>query len=178
MTLKDPDQLIKELNPEDEDTGDDISPVLSFTVDVKDDFGQRWKGDFVYKVPTLGEQIQIGRLKAEYLPNGAAADPNALGLVEIVCYLSVTLRKKPDWWKPFELYDSTPLMAVWKEVMAHEAKFLRSRAAARPVDQVAEQREEANTREHRDDGDDGVGRKVQPPTERRATTLSNTERSS
>lgn len=96
-----------------------------FEIDCTDTRGNRYRGRFHYRVPTLGQTIEIGRMKAAYLPNGAATDRTAALLVEQICYLHITLQKPtPAWWKPFELYDALPVSTLYAEAISYEARFL------------------------------------------------------
>jgi len=172
----DPEQAASALE-ENRDTAPDssgVSPIKRFSIDVEDSFGKRWRGDFVYKVPNIGEQIKIGRLKANYLAANATADLNAMGLVEVICYLQITLTEKPKWWKPFELYDFSPVMAVYREVTAHEAKFLGRSAGDEGVGDVDQEPEEiGRSAVANGNGEDYVGGEVQATAQRRKVTVSN-----
>ena len=100
------------------------SPVKAFRIDTTDSRGRRWKGDFVFHCPNLGEQVKIGRLKAGLLPQGAYADPNAGLIAEMMGYLQITLKVKPSWWKPETFHDAHVLSTVYGEARAYEARFL------------------------------------------------------
>lgn len=94
-------------------------------LDCTDARGFRYQGRFHFRVPTLGQQIEIGRMKAAYLPNGAAMDRTATLLVEQICYLHITLQKPlPKWWTPFEMFDATPVSTLYAEAISYEARFL------------------------------------------------------
>lgn len=87
--------------------------------------GVRYAGTFVYKVPTLADQIMIGQMKARYLPNGGKADPTSELLVEQICYLEVTLQDpKPSWWNPLEFIEADILAKVYVEAMGYANTFL------------------------------------------------------
>lgn len=158
---------------------DDLLPAITrLEIDVTGIRGQRYQGDFIYKVPTLADQISIGRLKNTYLPQGGAADANASILVEQISYLAVTIQDpKPDWWEPFGSYDATPLSALYKEALSYEQRFhgelanrgtTQNRAAGAGHDDAP--RDDA-------DGEAHVGRKVQPTAERRETIVAHSQRS-
>jgi hypothetical protein len=144
----------------------DLSPVKILHLDVK---GTRrhWKGEFTYKVPTLGDQVKIGAMKSVYLPMGGSQDPNATYLVEQICYLEVTLTKKPDWWKPMEFFDAIPVSALYKEATRYESKFHGERPESGTDFEGREDMEESDG-----GGGSDVGRKVQPPAQRSETIVS------
>lgn len=135
MSLPDPSAVRKQLAPAPA-AGDkeELPTEYKFALDVTDGRGKRYTGEFVYRVPNLGEQIEIGQLKTRYLPTGVSADAVALMLVEQICYLEVTLKVKPDWWKPFTFLDATPVSAAYAEATEYERRFHggapRSKAAA------------------------------------------------
>jgi len=143
-----------------EEAADELSPIKSIQLDVQGS-RKRWVGDFVFKVPTLADQVKIGAMKTAYLPMGSANDVSAATLVEQICYLEVTLQKKPDWWKPMEFYDATPVSKLYEEVTRYERRFHGERKDARANGEGLEGVEEptSGTSAH-------VGRKVQPPAER------------
>lgn len=145
--------------------------MTTLSIDAKDTRGKRYKASFVYKVPTIGEQIEIGRLKAAYLPQGAAADRNAQLLVEQICYLEVSIQKTdlPAWWKPFELYDAAPVTALYAEAIKYERRFHRLDSEVRITpqkDQVGAEDNEGSD----DEAADAVGSAV-PRTSKRRETL-------
>jgi hypothetical protein len=178
--MKTPEEILSEIErePEAPDASAAIPAVTKFHVDVIGTRGVRYQGDFIYRVPRMIDQVSIGRLKSEYLPQGGMADPNAAIIVEQLCYLAVTIQDpKPAWWKPSEFYDAAPLGAVYKEALDYERKFHGG---------------DADDSEARSGvGSDGIlesdgpesaseapmGRKVQPPTKRRETLVAHSERS-
>lgn len=124
-----PDELRKQWSSAaDEKEVEDLPPITTLSIDVVGSRGKRYQGSFVFKVPTIGEQIDIGRLKSAYLPQGSAADPNAALLVEQCCFLEVTIQKKnmPAWFRPFELYDASPVSALYAEAIKYERRFHRT----------------------------------------------------
>jgi len=149
------------------ETDDELSPIKSIHLDTKGSRGKRWTGDFTYKVPTLADQIKIGAMKTAYLPMGSANDNTAALLVEQICYLEVTLTKRPDWWKPMDFFDATPVSELYKEVTQYERRFHGGSEDAGADAEGAESVDEPV----QDAGAD-VGRKVQPPAKRRETLVS------
>jgi len=178
--MKTPEELLERIE-HDADAKEAESSLPSITkihVSVVGTRGVRYQGDFIYRVPRMIDQVSIGRLKSEYLPQGGMADPNAAIIVEQLCYLAVTIQDpKPDWWKPSEFYDAAPLGAVYKEALNYERKFHGGDADDSKVrsgvgsDGILES-----------DGPEpasevAVGRKVQPPSKRRETLVTHSERS-
>lgn len=101
-----------------------LSPIHAFEIDVTDYRGKRWSGRFVFRVPTLGDQVKIARLKAALLPAGAAPDPNGGLLAEMMAYTQVCFSERPNWWKPERFYDPLPLITAYKEARMYERRFL------------------------------------------------------
>lgn len=125
MGLPTPEELRASLQHEAESEKEELPPITHIELDCVDSRGHRYRGTFIFKVPTIGDQIEIGQMKARYLPQGSAADANAALLNEMVCFLEVTLQKpRPEWWKPFELYDSLPVTRVYAEALKYERRFL------------------------------------------------------
>jgi hypothetical protein len=149
-----------------EEASGPMSPVTAIRLDAKGT-NRQWTGDFTYKVPTLADQIKIGAMKTAYLPMGSANDANAALLVEQICYLEVTLSKKPDWWKPMEFYDATPVSELYKEVTQYERRF-----HGEGEDAGEDEKGSGGVEEPDDDGGSDVGRKVQPPPKRSETLVS------
>jgi hypothetical protein len=174
--MQDPDDLRASWKAAEEKPAEDLPPLTTLSIDVKGSRGKQYKANFVFKVPTIGEQIEIGRLKAAYLPNGSAADPNAALLVEQCCFLAVTIQKTnlPVWWKPFEMYDAAPVSALYAEALKYERRFhlgdAQPGAAAAGV----------GTPEERS-GDDSetesaLGEDIPPPAQRRKVLLGESAR--
>jgi hypothetical protein len=177
MTLKDPAELIRELDDKQKPSDEELPPITVLELDVEGTRGRRYRDQFHFKVPTLADQIMIGKLKNQYLPEGGAADINATALVEQICYLEVTLQKpRPDWWEPFAFYDATPIAALYKEALAYERKFHGEHDDNQPDS------EGAGSTERPDDGGAvheadkaPVGRKVRAAAKRRETIIAHGE---
>jgi hypothetical protein len=170
--MKAPDEILQSIRSGDEEAEatEELSPLKKFHVDVTDPRGKRYVGDFLYKVPSLGDQIMVGRLKAEYLPQGGVSDPNATALVEQICYLEVCLQfsesmPKPEWWEPFNLYHALPVSTLYAEVTRYEAKFHGADLGSEEDPKASG--EEANGGGPAAPGPTHVGRKIRPTTERR-----------
>ena len=152
----------------------ELLPMTKFAIDFTDRKGKRWQGEFVYKVPTLGDMLRIANLKTAQLPAGSPWDANGAMLSEMMCYLEVTLQKpRPKWWSPHLFYSAEVLAKVYAEATGYADRFLGRIAEGRG--------DEGKTREDEGDapsGDDDVERDVQPPAERRETLVSHTSRGS
>ena len=116
--LRDPDEILAEAS-EDQEV-EEQGPIHAFELDVQGERGKRWRGEFVFHVPTIGDQITITSLRDQYTTSQAGV---GVGYAQMIAYLGVTLKKKPSWWKPLTFYDPTPLLAVYEEAISHEAKF-------------------------------------------------------
>lgn len=140
-------------------------------LDVKDASGRVYQGTFTYKVPTIADQINIGRMKTAYLPAGSPADRVAELLVEQISYLAVTLQgEKPAWYKPMDMHDAAPISALYARCISYEARFLGGGAQ-----RAGDPEESGSAREHDGNRKTDVGRKVQPAAKRRETLVSNDE---
>lgn len=154
----DPDLMLKKVRGEDVDEEEGLLPsthVFDVDYEIKEGprRGQKLKGRFEYQVPAAGKQIEIARLKAMYLPQGATSDPNGALLVEMISYLSCTLTKKPNWWKPTTFYDTGVISVVYQEATSYEARFLGKSAFVQAnAEGLQEQAEDAEAV-----GDDGEG---------------------
>lgn len=168
--LKSPDELKMDLarNPTEQ-----LKAFTSFTID-ETILGIRYQGLFNFKVPTVADQIMIGQMKNNYLPNGGKADPQSELLVEQICYLSVTLQDpKPVWWKPMEFTATDLISKLYLEALAYANRFL-----GRNTDTGAN----SGSNESQDDGSDALGdesamgENLQRPNERSKVTLAHASR--
>jgi len=181
MSLIDPRKALADLGEKKSEDGEQgLAPITKIHLDVEGTRGKRYKHTFTFKVPTLGDQVKIAQLKANYLPMGAAADPNGFAIVEQVSFLTVTIDPKslPDWWDVWNLYDATPISALYKEVTAYERRF-HGGAAARDLDHGGEGvAPKAGQDGGGDDseGDASVGEEASAPAQRRKTLASSAGR--
>lgn len=146
---------------------EEVPPIHTFHVDVTDARGQHYRGKFTYKVPTMGDQIEIGAVKTGYLPMGCAADPQALMIAEMIAYCFVCLTETPDWWQPHMFYDATPLDAVYRRCRDYEDRFHGRDAVRGAGHRGAQQEGEADWAGADEGGDGDVGGDVRSPTQRR-----------
>jgi len=152
---------------EDEREPGELPPVDTFHIDVVDGRGKHFVGKFTYKVPQMGDQIEIGAVKSGYLPAGCMADPQALFIAEMIAYTYVCITDAPDWWKPHLFYDAKPLEAVYARCRKYEDRF-HGRDADGGSDRVGSGREGAEDDLAAEDGGDGdVGGELRAPAKRR-----------
>jgi len=131
-SLKSPSEIKRELTQK--KPTERLPPTTRIEVD-ETIRGVRYAGTFVFKVPTLADQIVIGQIKARYLPNGGKADPVSELLVEQICFLEVTLQDpKPSWWRPLEFTESDLLAKVYVEAMGYANTFLGRNSVSGEVD--------------------------------------------
>lgn len=179
--MQTPEELLKQIEDTEKAEAQDRGELPAMTrlhIDVEGTRGKRYRGEFHYTVPTLADQIQMGRLKATYLPQGAAADANAAILAEQICYLAVTIQDpKPEWWNPFAMYDAAPIGALYGEALKYERKFHGRDEDDRGDDAGAAESSAGSDGGSEADGEATVGRKVQPPAKRRETIVSHAPRS-
>lgn len=171
--LEDPTAVRKQLEKvrKDESAPDDDVPRITILhIDVPGSRGRHYKGDFSYQVPSIGDTIEVGQLKARYLPNGAVADVRAAVLVEAVSYLAVTLQPPvPEWWRPMDFMDEGPILALYKEARDYERRFLG---------EAVGEEDAAASRGAEDAGGDGAEAQaapvedLQPPAKRREVLAS------
>ena len=173
--IKDPSELRDELSPEENlEAQEEMSPRHPFRIE-RTIRGKTFAGDFSFEVPTLAEQVLIGAMKSRYLPHGSDADANAGSLVEQICYLEVTLKEKPTWWKPFTFREADLVVAVYAEVIAYANKFL-GRGADDGSDTSSDGKEDGSGDAPSSESD--VGGDAQPSDKRSKVIVSHGERSS
>lgn len=157
--------------------GEELPPITTLHVDCTDKRGIHYQGAFIFKVPTLRDEIEIARQKSLLLPVSVVNDVNGVMLAEMIAYLSVTIQKGdkgerlPKWWKPLEFYDVTPVVMLYAEATAYGKRF-RGESNA---DDRANEGEAAD--EHADDGGGAVDGNVPPPVERRTIHRTDAARS-
>jgi len=107
------------------------SPVTQIDIDEQSPDGKRrYKGVFVFKVPTLGDRSDIAALKTRYLQQLTNVADDGQALAEMLAYLAVTIEfeKAPEWWKKsklgMDLYDYAPVLALYGRCREYEATFL------------------------------------------------------
>lgn len=181
--LKDPEELLAELNAA-PGTGGAAKPAEKkkdlpaqefITLDVVGRKGKRYTGRFLYTVPKIGAQLQIGALKSAYLPQGSAAAPDAGVIAEVLAYLTVTLtfndaNPKPSWWKPLDMYDFVPYQTLYGRCLDYEAKFHGEDTNGGSVEGGAGEADGAGDQgANAGPGAAHVGRRVQAPPQRSET---------
>ena len=177
MSLPDPEAALAKIQgtATQESKDEDLPAVKIIEIDVPGRRGQRYVGRFHYTVPTIGQQIQMGALKAAYLPAGAGGDTQAASLADILAYLTVTITfsvayPKPKCWDPLNVYNAAPSTELYGRCLAYEARFHGEDSQERDVEEDAR-------REPDDEGASAapVGRKVQAPPKRPETLAGKTE---
>lgn len=150
---------------------EDIPATTRIDLDVEGTRGRKYKGTFVFKVPTIGDQIRIGQMKAAYLPSGAGADPNSAMLVEQICFLEVTMQgDKPPWWAPLEMFDAAPISELYRRALDYERRFHGAGTKSEDNSEVVSGSDGSHS-----DGENGMGRKVQATAERSETLVAHGE---
>ena len=178
--MQTPEELLKHIEETEKaeaaDRGE-LPPITRLKIDVEGTRGKRYRGEFIFHVPTLGDQIQMGRLKSTYLPQGGAADANAAILTEQICYLAVTIQDpKPEWWNPFGMYDAAPIGTLYGEALTYERKFHGRDEVGESASSGDGQAQSESDGGSELDGEATLGRKIQPPAKRRETIVAHTER--
>lgn len=174
MALPDPEDVLAKTRGAEEDEKDtELLPAQQpIEIDCKDGRGKRYTGRFLFTVPNIGQQIEIGKLKAIYLPQGSPADVNATVLVETICFLTVTIafndtHKKPAWWNPLKAYSMEPYTQLYGRCLEYEARF--HGGVEEPRDDEGGLREGDDGGEVPGDGEVRVGDEVRPASKRQET---------
>lgn len=143
-----------------------LSPSTTLEIDCASPDGRRrYAGSFQFKVPSLGDRIDIDVLAAKYLQQMKTA-AEGYQLARMIAYLAVTISTEgaPEWWtkskQGLELYDYQPVVELYARAVAYEARFCGGPA----VD--AGDRDEAEGEPAAADPGD-VGGRVRPPAQRR-----------
>lgn len=159
---------------------EELLPQRIIELDVIGTRNKRYRGTFTYRVPTLAMSIAIGRRKAELLGDKpvATADIFSAALAEQIAYLEVTLEggpKLPEWWKPLEMYDSTPVAALYQEAASYEARF-HGREPLQRKNPAPPARADHDASGDDPEGSVEVGGNVSPAAERQPIVFSDSAR--
>lgn len=118
-------------SPDDVTPAADDNPKMArdytFQLDWTAPRGKRYVGEFINRVPNLGERRAIKVLKAQLLGHTpvAALDADAWHHAELVAHMTTTLIKRPEAFQDlYEIMDEGVLEALWEEVRSHEDIFL------------------------------------------------------
>lgn len=112
-----------------------VERVKTFSLDFEDQRGRQWRGDFTNHILTVRERIQVGALRAQLLAGAAssAIDEFTADLVEMVAHLSFSIDRRPAWFDdPGQLDDPDVVVAVYREVAAHEVAFRQPQGGRAP----------------------------------------------
>lgn len=148
---------------------EELPSVTTIEIDTMTPHGKPYKGVFTYHVPTLGDRIDISRMRAEYLGQTKIVDidDEGVGLADMLAYLHATIEDRetdPVWWKEskrgVDLYDYAPILALYAAARAYEATFLGG-----STDSGDDKTEDGETPVATDSG--SVERDVQSSPERR-----------
>jgi hypothetical protein len=175
--LADDHELFEDEREASEPTGEELPPITTLKIDCTDKRGIHYQGAFVFKVPTMKDEIEIGRRKSLLLPVSVVNDTNAIMLAEMIAYLDVTIQKGdkgerlPKWWKPLEFYDVTPIVALYSEATAYARRF-----RGEPDSNASADAREASDEHSAPDRSDVDG-DLQAPVERRTVHRTDSARS-
>jgi hypothetical protein len=113
------------------------SPTTWITLDTESLDGKRkYAGKFKYRVPNMGERVDIDTMRAQYTQQITNVSGTGQRVAEALAYLYVTIdaATAPQWWKDsqggIELYDFQPLLSLYASARAYEATFLGGGKAA------------------------------------------------
>jgi hypothetical protein len=168
MGLPDPEEALRQLDrlASQESTADDVPPVTTITINVKDKRGRTYEGTFYYAVPTLEDQLRMGQLKTLYLGAMGTPDLGAQSIANVITYLTICIHfddknKKPSWWNPLKAFDLLPYSTLYSRCLEYEARFHGEGSNDRDLQNDA-QESNASRAEH----PPSVGRKISPSAER------------
>lgn len=143
------------------------SPITRIEIDEQSPDGRRrYKGTFQFKVPTLGDRADIAALKARYLQQLSNVGDEGTAVAEMLSYLGVTIdvESAPEWWKKSklgtDLYDYSPVVALYGRCRQYEATFLGPRTESRSDEGAVAERPDVAPSSN-------VGESVQDPPKRR-----------
>ncbi len=188
MTLPDPRKALEQLRhgPGKAEEAAELPPTTALTLDVVGAHGRRFKGRWLFTVPTLGMKIDIGKLKTLYLPMGCAADPEAMGIVEVMAFLTVCCQPidevgkacpAPAWWDLISARDFTPYASLYGEAIEYDRRFRGEAQGPRRRDDEGAPAEDGSDGDgEAGEADDGVGDAVQAPAERRTPLAASRKR--
>lgn len=155
-----------------EKTAPPMSPKTILVLNEQSLDGRRkYHGKFPFKVPSMGDRVDIGVLKTKYLNEIANVEGEGYSIAESLAYLGITLNhdKCPQWWQDsnrgIELYDFQPMLSLYAQARAYAATFLGA-APEHPRDEGADAGGSGA------EGDGDVEHDVQPPSERSETLVS------
>lgn len=126
MALKNPKEALASIRSENQPVKKERLPSRTdLSIDVVGAWGKHYRHTFKFNVPNLGKLVEIGNLKVVWSPNGQGADIQGAALIEQVGYLTATIEQDslPDWWDPWEMFDATPISALYREATQYEARF-------------------------------------------------------
>jgi hypothetical protein len=108
-----------------------LQPFYTFPFSYKDHHGREYKGIFTTHILTIDERIKSAALEATISGgvNYRAVDPNMAVLTRAIAHMAFSISKKsgvsPANWADdfFAMLDPDPVLALYEEVLAHEAFF-------------------------------------------------------
>jgi hypothetical protein len=110
---------------------EELSPVTTLEIDVELPNGKRYSGKFQFKVPTLGDRVDIGSTRAKYLDQVEGIDPNAQMIAEMLAYLHITIEDNdanPAWWRNsnrgVDLHHMLPIVKLYTAAIEYQNKYL------------------------------------------------------
>jgi len=137
-----------------------------------DRVGKAYAGSFKVQIPTIGDRLKIS--KARIALGGDSLDSEGQVVAGALAHLRYAVVSGPSWWVEsnygHNLRSFKPLMALFEEVMAFEAKFLESTDPGRNSESVSGG--DGSDR----DAESGVEPDVQPAGQRPPVVIAHTKR--
>lgn len=169
MPAPDPEEIFRQFGEGSDDAQPEVPPHTRIDLDFTGKRGKRYTGSFLYTVPTIADMVKIGAMKSALLPQGSAGDPTAGVLAEVICYLEVTVShpapmQRPKWYRPLKDRDAGPYQELYRRCLDYEARFHGEDSEAGGLEDASG---EAGPLRDAADPAASVGRKIQPPAERR-----------
>ena len=107
-----------------------LSPKTTLVLDVTAAGGKKYEGKFQFRVPSMGDRIDIAALRSRYLQELEHVDSTGTNIADALAYLSITIdnASAPAWWRDsnngIDLYHYEPLFKLYALGRAYESTFL------------------------------------------------------
>jgi hypothetical protein len=114
------------LGPENDSKGKGVLKDHEFDLEYVDGRGYLWSGQFKCHALTYKERIDVGLIRSR-MSGGVPPhllDATTSNLLEMLAHLAVAVDAGPPWARDMEaIHDPAVVVAIYKEVLAHEERF-------------------------------------------------------
>jgi hypothetical protein len=99
-----------------------------FSIEIEgEETGHIWKGEFLYKRPTIGQRGQINVMKTRLSGDLRNVDLEASIFHEALSHLRYTIHEYPKWWNESDfgasLYDGNVVVEIYNKCIEFEANW-------------------------------------------------------